>query len=88
MPPVNLSSIREQFPALTLKDAGRAPVFFDGPGGTQVPQRVIDAVSHYLAYTHANHGGPFRTSRESDALLEAAHEAMAVFLNARSLARL
>ena len=84
MPTIDLSAVRDQFPALSLKDSGRAPVFFDGPGGTQVPRRVIDAVSHYLACTNANHGGPFRTSRESDAVLAAAHEAMADFLNARS----
>jgi cysteine desulfurase family protein (TIGR01976 family) len=84
MPSIDLSPVRSQFPALTLKDAGRPPVFFDGPGGTQVPQRVIDAVSRYLAYTNANHGGPFRISRESDAVLVAAHEAMEDFLNARS----
>ena len=84
MPAIDLSPVRQQFPALGRIDAGRTPVFFDGPGGTQVPRRVIDAISHYLAYTNANHGGPFRTSRESDALLEAAHQAMADFLNARS----
>ncbi len=80
----DLSPLRSQFPALALEDAGRPAVFFDGPGGTQVPQRVIDAMSHYLARTNANHGGAFRTSRESDAILKAAHEAMADFLNAAS----
>ena len=40
-------------------------MFFDGPGGTQAPQRVIEAMSHYLAHTNANHGGLFATSRES-----------------------
>lgn len=84
MTPLDLTSVRRQFPALTLQDAGRTPVFFDGPGGTQVPQAVIDAMAHYLTCTNANHGGPFRTSRESDAVLEAAHEATADFLNARS----
>lgn len=81
---IDLFPVRRQFPALRMVDAGRTPVFLDGPGGTRVPQRVIDAISHYLAFTNANHGGPFRTSRESDALLEAAHQAMADFLNARS----
>jgi cysteine desulfurase family protein (TIGR01976 family) len=84
MPPIDLSSVRRCFPALTLQDAGRTPVFFDGPGGTQVPHAVIEAMTRYLACTNANHGGPFRTSRESDAVLEAAHEATADFLNARS----
>ncbi len=76
--------MRAQFPALALADAGRPAVFFDGPGGTQVPQRVVDAMSRYLVRTNANHGGPFRTSRESDAVLAEAHEAMADFLNAAS----
>jgi len=80
----DLSPLRSQFPALALEDAGRHAVFFDGPGGTQVPQRVIDAMSRYLARTNANHGGAFRTSRESDAILHDAHQAMADFLNAPS----
>ncbi|MGC8780260.1 MAG: cysteine desulfurase-like protein [Anaerolineae bacterium] len=80
----DLSPLRSQFPALALQDAGRPAVYFDGPGGTQVPQRVIDAMSRYLARTNANHGGAFRTSRESDAILAEAHQAMADFLNARS----
>lgn len=84
MSKIDLSLLRDQFPALGLVDAGRTPIFFDGPGGTQVPQRVIDAVSHYLSFTNANHGGPFRTSRDSDAVLQAAHEAIADLLNARS----
>ena len=80
----DLSPVRAQFPALALTDAGRPAVYFDGPGGTQVPQRVVDAMSRYLIHTNANHGGAFRTSRESDAILVAAHEAMADFLNAAS----
>ncbi len=81
---IDLSSLRDQFPALALTDAGRPAVFFDGPGGTQVPQRVIDAMNRYLVRCNANHGGAFRTSRESDAVLTAAHQAMADLLNARS----
>ncbi|MGQ9491836.1 MAG: cysteine desulfurase-like protein, partial [Anaerolineae bacterium] len=84
MPVVDLSALRSRFPALALTDAGRPAVFFDGPGGTQVPQRVIDAMRDYLVRCNANHGGAFRTSRESDTVLAAAHEAMADLLNARS----
>ncbi|MGQ9766998.1 MAG: cysteine desulfurase-like protein [Anaerolineae bacterium] len=84
MPVVDLSALRSRFPALALTDAGRPAVFFDGPGGTQVPQRVIDAMRNYLVRCNANHGGAFRTSRESDTVLAAAHEAMADLLNARS----
>lgn len=75
-------SLREQFPALQRRINGREPIYFDGPGGTQVPRRVIDAVVHYLSNCNANHGGAFATSRESDAISQNAHEAMADFLNA------
>jgi cysteine desulfurase family protein (TIGR01976 family) len=84
MSSLDLSGLRKQFPALALQDAGRPAVYFDGPGGTQVPESVIAAMTHYLVATNANHGGPFRTSRESDATVAAAHEAMADLLNARS----
>jgi cysteine desulfurase family protein (TIGR01976 family) len=63
---------------------GKTPIFLDGPGGTQVPQRVIDAVADYLGRCNANHGGVFTTSRESDRILHTAHEAVADFLNAPS----
>jgi selenocysteine lyase/cysteine desulfurase len=84
MPTVDLSSLRAKFPALALSDAGHPAIYFDGPGGTQVPQRVIDAMSGYLAGSNANTHGPFRTSRETVAVLAAAHQAMADFLNAPS----
>jgi cysteine desulfurase family protein (TIGR01976 family) len=75
-----LELCRRQFPALSRRVGDRLAAFFDGPGGTQVPQRVIDAVSHYLAHTNANHGGHFATSIESDRLLEAAHAGLADLL--------
>jgi len=81
---VDLSLVRSQFPALALRDAGRPAVYFDGPGGTQVPQSVVDAMGRYLIQANANHGGAFRTSRESDTILAAAHDAMADMLNAPS----
>ncbi|MEI8019837.1 MAG: cysteine desulfurase-like protein [Schlesneria sp.] len=71
---------RAQFPALKRLVAGQPVAFFDGPGGSQVPQRVIDAIGHYLAHTNANRGGRYATARESDALLESAHATMAEFL--------
>jgi cysteine desulfurase family protein (TIGR01976 family) len=88
MPNPDLSFVRNQFPALAILDAGRPAVYFDGPGGTQVPQRVIDAMALYLIHTNSNHGGTFRTTRESDALLQRAHEAMADLLNAPSAAEI
>jgi cysteine desulfurase family protein (TIGR01976 family) len=74
--------IRRQFPALSLRVSETPAVFFDGPGGTQVPQRVIEAVSHYLAHSNANHGGLFATSRASDQMLAEAHRGLADFVGA------
>jgi cysteine desulfurase family protein (TIGR01976 family) len=59
---------------------GRAVVYLDGPAGSQVPRRVVDAVTEYLLRTNANHGGVFQSSRESDAILQAAHQALADLL--------
>ena len=73
---------RRQFPALRRELNGLPVTYLDGPAGTQVPQSVIDAVSHYYAHNNANHGGRFATSRESDAVLDEAHRAMADLLGA------
>ena len=72
---------REQFPALKQKVNGHPAIFFDAPGGTQVPQRVIDAISNYLATSNANTHGAFATSERTDAIYAAAHVAMADFFN-------
>lgn len=71
---------RAQFPALARKCSDQPAAFFDGPGGSQVPQRVIDAVGHYLANTNANRGGLYATAHESDELIESAHAAAADFV--------
>ena len=81
---LNIKTIREQFPALALKDEGKARIYLDNPGGTQVPRQVLERMEHYLIHTNANHGGPFRTSVESDKVLEDAHQGMADLLNAKS----
>ena len=70
-------SVRARFSALQ-----RPLAFFDGPGGTQVPDSVIDAIADYLRESNANLGGPFETSRRSDALVTKAHAVAADFLNA------
>jgi cysteine desulfurase family protein (TIGR01976 family) len=72
--------VRSQFPALALKANGYPAAFFDGPGGTQVPQRVIDAVSACLAGANANTHGAFATSRRTDEVIATAHAAMANML--------
>ncbi len=71
---------RAQFPALTREVGGRPASFLDGPAGSQTPECVITAIANYLRHTNANHGGVFATSRESDALLEQVHAAVADFL--------
>jgi cysteine desulfurase family protein (TIGR01976 family) len=81
IPPL-VDHCRRQFPALARRVGERPAAFFDGPGGTQVPQRVIEAVSHYLAHTNANCGGLFPTARESDRLLHEASRGLADFLGA------
>ena len=72
---------RAQFPALQQSLNGRPVVFFDAPGGTQVPQRVIDAISNYLATSNANTHGAFLTSQRTDEVYAAAHSAMADLFN-------
>ncbi|MEK6719986.1 MAG: cysteine desulfurase-like protein [Chloroflexota bacterium] len=78
----DVDALRAQFPALSLEHHGRPMAFFDGPGGTQVPQRVIDAVGDYYRTSNANHGGPFATSERSDAIDHAAHGAIADLIGA------
>jgi cysteine desulfurase family protein (TIGR01976 family) len=80
----DVTALRREFPALQTARDGRAPIFLDGPGGTQVPRGVIDAMARYLSTCNANHGGPFATSRESDRILHEAHRAVADLLNAPS----
>jgi cysteine desulfurase family protein (TIGR01976 family) len=70
-------SVRARFPSLAREQAGRPVVFLDGPGGTQVPDRVIDAVAGYYRDTNANDGGAFVTSRLSSAMAHEAHAAVA-----------
>jgi cysteine desulfurase family protein (TIGR01976 family) len=77
-----VSAAREQFPALRQQDNGRTPIFLDNPGGTQVPQSVIDAMTDYFRHSNANSGGRFATSRRTDAIKQAAREASAAFVNA------
>jgi cysteine desulfurase family protein (TIGR01976 family) len=79
---LDVTSLRRQFPGLQRLREEKTPVFFDGPGGTQVPQRVIEALVSYLSTCNANHGGTFATSQESDTILAAAHRAVADLINA------
>jgi cysteine desulfurase family protein (TIGR01976 family) len=72
---LDVDAVRARFSALRSPTA-----FFDGPGGTQCPDTVIEAIAGYLRTSNANLGGPFDTSRRSDALLTQAHVSAAAFL--------
>jgi cysteine desulfurase family protein (TIGR01976 family) len=78
---LDLVWVRAQFPALAQTVNGQPAVFLDGPGGTQVPQRVIDAMADYLARDNANTGGAYVTSRNTDRMIAHARAGMADFLN-------
>jgi len=78
---LDLTWVRAQFPALAQTVNGHPAVFLDGPGGTQVPQRVIDAISGYLRRNNANTAGAYATSRNTDAMIAEARRAMADFFN-------
>jgi selenocysteine lyase/cysteine desulfurase len=80
MSAIDVTWVRRQFPALDQKAKGRPVVFFDGPGGTQVPQRVIDAMVDYLATSNANTHGEFATSTRTDEMIASARAAMADLL--------
>ena len=73
MPAFDVDALRAEFPALAREQDGRPVAFLDGPGGTQVPQRVIDAVVGYYRDTNANSGGAFTTSEATDAMADEAH---------------
>ena len=78
----DLAEIRSRFPALTREIDGRPAVFVDAPGGSQVPDTVIDAIGGYLRKSNANAHGAFATSQETDDVIAEAHRASADLLNA------
>lgn len=82
--PFDLKAIRRQFPALGRKVRGVTPIYFDNPGGTQVPKSVIDTMGDYLIHSNSNTQGAFHTSQQTDRVIDAARVAMADLLNATS----
>lgn len=82
MPEMDISFCRSQFPALDLLVNGRPIILLDGPGGTQVPRRVIDRMVTYLTSENANVHGPWQTSRATDRAVEQGRRALADFLGA------
>ncbi len=76
---LDLHAIRSQFPSFAEKVNGFPAAYLDGPGGTQVPQRVIDAIANYLKHANANTCGAYLTSRRTNVTIAEARKAMADF---------
>jgi cysteine desulfurase family protein (TIGR01976 family) len=76
------SQIRAHFPALERTHNGFPVAYFDGPGGTQVPRQVVEAMADYLYHHNANTHWAYPTSAETDAAIDAARVACAEFINA------
>ncbi len=79
-----VEAIRSHFPALDRHYGGQPVAYLDGPGGTQVPRQVVEAMTDYLYHHNANTHWGYPTSAETDAALQAAREALADFFNASS----
>ncbi|MBA2241931.1 MAG: cysteine desulfurase-like protein [Chthoniobacterales bacterium] len=80
---LSVERIREHFPALQRRQAGQTVAYFDGPGGTQVPRPVVQAVGDYLLNHNANTHWAFPSSQETDAIVLNARRTLADFLNAQ-----
>ena len=74
--------VADRFPGLRRDVEGRPVVFADAPGGSQVPDVVVEAMAEYLRRSNANAHGAFATSQETDHVVEEAHRAAADLLNA------
>ena len=81
---VPVEAIRSHFPALERRHGGSPVAYFDGPGGTQVPLAVVDAMADYLLHHNANTHWAYPTSVETDAALDAARAALADFLGGKA----
>ncbi len=79
--PLDSAWVRAQFPSLQLMVNGHPAAFLDGPAGTQVPKRVMDAVQNYFLHSNANTCGAFLTSQRNDAMIASARAAMADFFH-------
>jgi cysteine desulfurase family protein (TIGR01976 family) len=82
---IDLDKVRSNFPSLSLKDENENQIIYlDGPGGTQVPSSVIDAISNYYRQSNSNTHGEFITSKETDSIMDSMREKVAQFLGAES----
>ncbi|HJS46633.1 MAG TPA: cysteine desulfurase-like protein [Gemmatimonadales bacterium] len=78
--PLDVDGLRRRFPALERREGGHPVAYFDGPGGTQVPAEVVDAMRDYLLHHNANTHWAYPTSLETDAVLSGARAALADFI--------
>jgi cysteine desulfurase family protein (TIGR01976 family) len=78
----SIEAIRSHFPALERQYRDRPVAYFDGPGGTQVPRAVVDAMTDYLLHHNANTHWRYPSSQETDAMIGGARQAMADLLGA------
>ncbi len=82
---INLDKVRNNFPSLSLKDKNENQIIYlDGPGGTQVPSNVIEAISNYYRRSNSNTHGEFITSKETDSIMDSMREKVAQLLGAES----
>src|SRR5947209_11402364 len=79
---LSTEEIRSHFPALEREHEGHSVAYFDGPGGTQVPRSVVEAMSDYLCHHNANTHWAYPTSTETDELIERSRVTLADFLGA------
>ena len=83
-PLTNPTPVRDLFPSLQRKHNSEPLVFIDGPAGTQVPQSVIDSITHYYKNSNANTHGSFLTAKETDTVVLHTRSCMAALLGAES----
>jgi cysteine desulfurase family protein (TIGR01976 family) len=81
---ISIDGVRSHFPALERVHNGHPVAYFDGPGGTQVPRVVVDAMSEYLFHHNANTHWGYPTSDETDAMIDEARTVFADFFNAKT----
>src|SRR6478609_10347842 len=81
---LDINSIRSQFPSLQRRPNKLPMIFLDGPGSTQVPNSVIDAISDYYKTSNANTHGEFITTHETDEVIANMRTSVAALLNAES----
>src|SRR5438094_3816012 len=81
---MSIEEMRRCFPALARTHNGHPVAYFDGPGGTQVPRTVVEAINGYLYHHNANTHWAYPTSEETDAIIDSARSVLSDFLNASS----